>query len=283
MNANTAAAAPPSPATTLGGFLRDRRARLAAPANAGPRRRTPGLRREEVAARAGVSVTWYTWLEQGRGGPPSAAALERLAVALDLDAPAREVLFLLAQQRPPPVRSGPAPAMPSAVQGVLDALETSPAYVKTRTWDIIAWNAAAAVVLGDGLAGPHPERNSLRRLFGDPKLRGKSDWETYARFAVAVFRRDVARAGPGSEAAALAGELQATSADFRCFWSQNEVRNHGAGRKRLHHPALGPFEVTYAAFDIEDADGLTMIVFTPVTATDRAAIAALKAARDQAA
>src|SRR4051812_15510855 len=93
----------PGPGLSLGGFLRDRRARLA-PTPGQRRRRTPGLRREEVASRAGVSVTWYTWLEQGRGGPPSSSVLERLASALELDPRAREILFLLAQQRPPPLR-----------------------------------------------------------------------------------------------------------------------------------------------------------------------------------
>src|SRR6202000_2294692 len=100
----------PAPSLTLGSFLRDRRERLAPATARGNRRRTPGLRREEVAARAGGSVTWYTWLEQGRGGPPSDDVLERLARALELDASGREVLFLLPHQSPPPRGGAPAPA-----------------------------------------------------------------------------------------------------------------------------------------------------------------------------
>src|ERR1700744_974703 len=118
MPANTLA----ETAQALGPFLRDPRARLSPGASAMSRRRTPGLRREEVAARAGVSVTWYTWLEQGRGGPPSAQVLERLSGGLELDAAAREILFLLAQNRPPPIQSWPTSPVPPSVQAVLDAM-----------------------------------------------------------------------------------------------------------------------------------------------------------------
>src|SRR5689334_13986605 len=128
---------------TLGGFLRDRRARLSPGPGRRSRRRTPGLRREEVATRAGVSVTWYTWLEQGRGGPPSDEVLERLARALELDASGREVLFLLAHHRPPPIEPAGPTSVPEALQRLIDALPTSPAFVRTMTWDVVAWNAAA--------------------------------------------------------------------------------------------------------------------------------------------
>src|ERR1700722_15693951 len=127
---------------SLGNFLRDRRSRLQPELDGDSRRRTPGLRREEVAARACVSITWYTWLEQGRGGPPSDEVLERLARALELDATGREILFLLGQQRPPPLSPSPPPAATPALQRVLDAFP-NPAIVKTPTWDIVAWNEAA--------------------------------------------------------------------------------------------------------------------------------------------
>ncbi|EYF04844.1 helix-turn-helix transcriptional regulator [Chondromyces apiculatus] len=276
----------PGPTLTLGDFLRDRRARLqpepAAP-GAPRRRRTPGLRREEVATRAGVSVTWYTWLEQGRGGPPSDDVLERLARALDLDAAGREVLFLLAQQRPPPLQPAPLPPVAPVLQRVLDALPTSPAFVKTPTWDIVAWNAAAATVLTDYAALPTRERNLLRRLFtdfADPAARAaRPDWETHARFAVATFRMDVARTGGSPAATALAAELQATSEDFRRFWADNEIYTHGIGLKRLRHPIAGPLTLEYSAFSVDGSNGLDMIVFTPATPADARAIEALLARR----
>lgn len=266
----------PGSALTLGGFLRDRRERLQPGPDAPGRRRTPGLRREEVAKRARVSVVWYTWLEQGRGGPPSDEVLERLAKALELDPAGREVLFLLSQQRPSQPEPTPAPLVWPALQRVLDALPASPAVVKTKTWDIVAWNAAAIAVLADFAALPAHERNLLRRLFGRTVIRASlPDWEDDARYAVGVFRLDIARAGDCPEAAALASELYATSADFRRLWTENEVRSHWVGIKRLQHPVAGPLTLEYSAFSVDSADGLSMVVFTPTSAADAKAIALL--------
>ena len=130
----------------LGVFLKNRRGRLdpAALGFGSARRRTPGLRREEVARLADVSATWYTWLEQGRGGPPSADVLERLAAALLLTPPEREHLFLLAQHRPPAPRCQVSQSVTPQLQRVLDSMEFSPAFVKTSAWDVVAWNRAAA-------------------------------------------------------------------------------------------------------------------------------------------
>ena len=269
----------PSVAPSLGDFLRDRRARVAPELGAPSRRRTPGLRREEVAARAGVSVTWYTWLEQGRGGPPSDEVLEQLAGALELDATAREVLFLLAQRRPPPLKPATAPpVVPAGVQRVLDAMRTSPAYVKTATWDIVAWNAAALAVLTDFSSLPLTKRNVLRRLFHPSAKRVTShDWEAHARFAVASFRVDAARAGDSPETAALAAELQETNADFRRLWAENEMRSCWRGTKRFEHSVAGPLTLEYSTFSVDGAEGLSMIVFSPVTSADERAIAALLA------
>lgn len=265
----------------LGAFLRARRARIAPGPEAAGRRRTPGLRREEVAARAGVSVTWYTWLEQGRGGAPSAEVLERLARALALDEAGREMLFLLAQQRPPTVRARPTAAPSPAVQAVLDGMVASPALVKTPTWDVVAWNAAAAAVLTDYAALPPGERNALRLLFGDGRVREHlPDWEAVAAAAVGVFRVDVARMGGSAEAEALAAELRATNADFRRLWAENEARGHGDGLKRMNHPVAGPLNLHYAAFAVDGADGLTMVVYTPASAEDAAKIQRLVAQRE---
>src|SRR6202030_3737785 len=136
-------------ANSLGIYLKDRRAKLDPTAFGFPlkRRRTPGLRREEVAQRANVSATWYTWLEQGRGGAPSADVLNRIARALMLTDVEREHLFLLALGRPPEVHFQTADGVTPRLQRVLDSLEISPAYVKTSTWDIVAWNRAATEVL----------------------------------------------------------------------------------------------------------------------------------------
>jgi transcriptional regulator with XRE-family HTH domain len=266
MTANTL---PGSAVTTLGGFLRDRRARLTPDPSATGRRRTPGLRREEVAARAGVSVTWYTWLEQGRGGPPSDEVLERLARALDLDAPAREVLFLLAQNRPPPLSPAPTSDVPPALQRVLDAMTISPAIVKTPAWDIVAWNAAATAVLGDYASVPARERNLLRRMFTDPAARAHvTDWEENARFALGVLRVDVARGGGHAAAEALIAELLETSSEFRRLWAENEVRSQGFGMKRFMGPDGQALALETSSFPVEGADGLTMIVFTPLTEAD---------------
>ena len=130
----------------LGAYLRDRRTRLdpAALGFAVGRRRTPGLRREEVAQRANISATWYTWLEQGRGGAPSADVLNRIAGALMLTEVEREHLFLLGLGRPPEVRYKAAEGVTPRLQRLLDALEVSPALIKTATWDVVAWNRAAA-------------------------------------------------------------------------------------------------------------------------------------------
>lgn len=133
---------PDAPTNTLGSFLRDRRARID-PASfgfAGGRRRTPGLRREEVAQRANISPTWYTWLEQGRGGAPSADVLNRLATGLMLTEPEREHLFIIGLGRPPEPRYQHTDGVTPRLQRVLDAMPTSPAIIKTATWDVVAWN-----------------------------------------------------------------------------------------------------------------------------------------------
>src|SRR5205085_7584649 len=128
----------------LGTYLKDRRIRLDAAAFgfAGSRRRTPGLRREEVAQRANISPTWYTWLEQGRGGAPSADVLDRIARALMLTEPEREHLYMLGLGRPPEARYQPVDGISPRLQRVLDAMGNSPAFIRTATWDVLAWNRA---------------------------------------------------------------------------------------------------------------------------------------------
>ncbi|MCG7403552.1 MULTISPECIES: helix-turn-helix transcriptional regulator [Caballeronia] len=255
-------------ARSLGDFLRSRRTRLD-PASFGfaGRRRTPGLRREEVAQRANISPTWYTWLEQGRGGAPSADVLERICGALLLTDAEREHLFMLGLGRPPEVRYRSADGVSPRLQRLLDSLQTSPAIVKTPTWDVVAWNRAAAVVLTDYGTLPPGGRNILRFLFRNPDVRARQhDWDSVARFVVGAFRADVARAGLVSEVGELVEELRHASPEFDALWRDNDVHSHeeGGGIKRLMHPALGSVELEYSAFSVDGRPDLGMIVYTPV-------------------
>lgn len=275
---------PASTAKSLGDFLKSRRTRLD-PASFGfaGRRRTPGLRREEVAQRANISPTWYTWLEQGRGGGPSAEVLERIAAALMLTDAEREHLFMLGLGRPPEVRYRPVEGVNPRLQRLLDSLEASPAIIKTATWDVVAWNRAAAVVLTDYDALPAGQRNILHFLFRNPAVRAhQHDWDSIARFVVGAFRADVARAGLASEAAGLVAELRGMSAEFDALWQENEVWSPGTGDgvKRLQHPALGQIELEYSAFAVDGRPDLSMIVYTPVDADVARRIRELAAARD---
>jgi transcriptional regulator with XRE-family HTH domain len=255
----------------LGTYLRDRRTKLDPVAFGLPstRRRTPGLRREEVAQRANVSATWYTWLEQGRGGAPSANVLERIAHALMLTEIEREHIFLLALGRPPEVRYRAVEGVTPRLQRILDALECSPALVKTFTWDIVAWNRAAAAVLGDGKEGVPKQHNILRRIFCDPDVRAKqTDWEAVARFAVGAFRADVARAGASAEVEALVDELSRLSPEFEVIWRDNDVHGFGEGIKYLKHPLVGTIGLEYSAFAVDGRSDLGMVIYQPVTPAD---------------
>jgi transcriptional regulator with XRE-family HTH domain len=228
------------------------------------------LRREEVAQRANVSATWYTWLEQGRGGAPSANVLDRIANALMLTEVEREHIFLLALGRPPEVRYHAAEGVTPRLQRILDALEYSPAMLKTFTWDIVAWNRAAAAVLGDGGNELAPEqRNILRRIFCDPNVRARqTDWEGVARFAVGTFRADVARAGASKEVEALVDELMRISPEFEMIWRDNDVRGHGEGLKYLKHPLGGMIGLEYSAFAVDGRPDLSMVIYHPATPAD---------------
>ena len=266
----------------LGAYLKDRRTRLDPAALGFPvgRRRTPGLRREEVAQRSNISPTWYTWLEQGRGGAPSADVLNRIAGGLMLTAIEREHLFMLGLGRPPEVRYQPVDGVTPRLQRLLDAFEVSPALVKTATWDVVAWNKAAAAVLTDYGALPAGQRNILRLMFGNPQIRAKQhDWDSVARFVVGTFRADAARAGAGAEVARLVDELCGLSAEFAALWRDNDVRVHGEGVKRLQHPILGLIELEYSAFAVDGRPDLGMIVYNPASPAEADRIRTLLSAR----
>lgn len=259
------------PNGTLGRFLKDCRARLDPSVFGFPagRRRTPGLRREEVAVRANISPTWYTWLEQGRGGSPSAEVLNRIAESLLLTGSEHEHLFMLAFGHPPEAVYKPPEGVTPKLQRLIDSLETSPAIIKTATWDVLAWNRAAAVVLTDYATLPNEQRNILRLIFCNPKIRaGQVDWEATARFVVGAFRADAIRAGAQSEVTRLAEELCSQSTEFASMWRDNDVRALGDGVKRLRHETLGLIELEYSGFAVDGRPDLGMIVYSPLTTSD---------------
>jgi transcriptional regulator with XRE-family HTH domain len=254
----------------LGNFLRDRRLRLdpAAFGFKGGRRRTPGLRREEVAQRANISPTWYTWLEQGRGGAPSADVLDRIAGGLMLTEAEREHLFILGLGRPPDPQYQRTEGVTPRLQRVLDALPASPAIVKTAMWDVVAWNKAAAVLFTDYAKLDPRQRNILRLMFSDSGVKAaQEDWRIVARHVVASFRADAAKAGAGAaaEIAGLVNEISAISPEFEALWQDSDVAEHADGLKRLRHPELGLIELEFSAFSIAGRPDLGMLVYNPAT------------------
>jgi transcriptional regulator with XRE-family HTH domain len=248
------------PNASLGEFLRSRRERLS-PAAAGlpdrRRRRTPGLRREEVAELAGIGVDWYVRLEQGRTVNPSAATVDALARALRLDEAERNHLKALAggNHRPAFVRE----TVPPVLRRLVTGLER-PAYVTGRRWDLLAGNTAAAEVF-DGLVD-----NVLTYLLLDPSARTLfgSGWPAEARRVTAQFRAayDLWAGDPAFEE--LLGRLRDGCAEFAAWWERHDVRNSEAGVKTLHHPVRGVLRFEYATFQANDDPALKLTVYNPV-------------------
>ena len=263
----------------LGTYLRTRRAKLdpVALGFSTERRRTPGLRREEVAQRANISPTWYTWLEQGRGGSPSADVLDRISRALMLTELEREHLFLLGLGHPPEAHYKKDDGITPRLQRILDALEPSPALIRTATWDVVGWNRAVAVMLTDYGAVPPEQRNILRFIFLDPSARdAQYDWKSVAEFVLGAFRIDVARAGAAAEMELLVDEMCRLSPEFKMMWrDNNEVRHHGERIKHIKHPVLGKVTFEYSAFAVDGRPDLSLVVYHPTTAELRDQIAAI--------
>lgn len=262
----------------LGTYLKDRRAKLDPGALGFPttRRRTPGLRREEVAQRANISATWYMWLEQGRGGAPSAEVIRRIARALLLTEAEREHLFLLALGRPPePSYKGDEGITPR-LQRTLDSLESSPAVIKTVTWDIVAWNRAATLVVLDSKKLESSQNNILRFIFFNNNAPSEmSDWEETARFAVATFRSGIARAGATESAKNLIEELSQKSPEFVKIWEENDVCAHTEGTKKLYHPIVGLINMEYSSFIVDGRADLSMLIFNAATEQDKTLLKSL--------
>jgi transcriptional regulator with XRE-family HTH domain len=256
----------------LGAYLKRHRMKLDPAALGFPatRRRTPGLRREEVAQRANISPTWYTWLEQGRGGAPSVDVLDRIARALMLTDAEREHLFLVGLGHPPEVRYQKNAGVTPRLQRVLDALGFSPAIIRSATWDVVAWNRAATVLLTNYEMLAPEQRNILRWIFLDPRARSAQyDWEDVARSVLGTFRLEAARAGAAAEVEPLVDELSRSSAEFRAMWQDNDVRGaHGESVKHIRHPVLGPVAVEYSVFAVDGRTDLSLVIYNPATPAD---------------
>jgi hypothetical protein len=196
----------------------------------------------------------------------------------------REHLFLVGLGRPPEVRYRPNDVTPR-LQRVLDALEPAPALIRTAIWDVVAWNRAATVVLFDYGTLPPAERNLLRLIFLQPRMRSlQYDWEGVARFVIGAFRADVTRAGAEAEAAPLIEELAEASPEFRAIWRENGVQGpHGDLVKRMRHPVLGPFSFEYSAFSVDGRTDLSLVIYNPATAEDAARVRELVERRREAA
>ncbi|WP_149194306.1 helix-turn-helix transcriptional regulator [Luteimonas suaedae] len=249
----------------LSAFLQRHRRKLA-PVDVGlpvtGRRRTPGLRREEVAALAGVGLTWYTWFEQGRDIGVSERFLLNVARALRLDDAECCHLFLLAHRRPPPPEAHHWPTVTPLVQQLMDDLVARPAYVINLRWDVVAWNAAADRLFG--FAGRDPaERNFMRLLFADPALRRRLPaWHEDAPRLLSHFRCDLAVAPQDPAMWTLIDALKRLSADFRRWWDEApQIEGYRRGIGTIVDPDALHLHFRHELLVVDEHRHLRMIVY----------------------
>ncbi|WP_410787853.1 helix-turn-helix transcriptional regulator [Kribbella sp. C-35] len=250
-------------------FLASRRARIT-PEQAGlpaygGNRRVKGLRREEVAMLAGMSIDYYVRLERGNLAGASDTVLEGLARALQLDDAERAHLFDLARAaEPTPARSRKtAPAtVPASVQLVLDAIDDAPAWVRNARHDMLAANRMARALHAPLLADPRRPANSARFVYLDPASHDFfQDWERAADDIAAMLRSEAGRNPHDKLLIELIGELSTRSEDFRTRWAAHNVRFHRTGLKKFHHPVVGDLELTFEAMEFPAHPGLTLLVY----------------------
>lgn len=249
-------------------LLRSRRARLQ-PADlglpAGPRRRTQGLRREEVAQLAGISTTYYTFLEQGRDLRPSRQVIDSLARALRLDDAERMHLHeLVGSERPAPSTDDPDEVVPEAVAALVDHLDPHPAYVTGRRWDVLAANRAARALWTDWPAIPAERRNILWWTLVEPAARTVLvEWEQEARAQLARFRAAAARRPDDPRVGSLVDRLLTASPEARQWWPRHDVAPLSSGVKRLRHPELGEIALRNVVLQWADDPELKLVTFAP--------------------
>lgn len=259
-------------------FLTSRRARLTPdkaglPAYGGTRR-VPGLRREEVAMLAGVSVDYYNRLERGRISGASDAVLESLADALQLDEAERVHLFDLARRSAGTSarrRSARPATIRPVVQQVLDAITDAPAWVRNARFDHLAHNQMARALYSPALADPRRPANSARFIYLDPAAQDFFvDWERAADDIAAMLRSEAGRHPHDQKLQDLIGELSTRSEDFRRRWAAHDVRFHRTGVKQLHHPVVGEMELSFEAMTLSSDPDLTLLVYAAAPDTPSA-------------
>ena len=249
----------------LSEFLKSRRGRIsptAAGLQQGQRRRTPGLRREEVADLAGVGLTWYTWLEQGRDIRVSSQVLISISRALRLEPAERTHLFRLAGQAPPAPELAD-DALSPRLRQVLDAWAPYPAHVAGRRRDILAWNRTNNAIYGWSQM-PEDRRNTLWWAFMVPETRRLLvDWERESALAVAAFRADAGRDLVDPDYQELIAELLHGSPEFAAIWARQDVRGRPEGRKVLLHPELGRLDLEFTILQVAEQPSLRLYLYTP--------------------
>lgn len=252
--------------TELGEFLRARRALVGPGGDGGPRRRVPGLRREEVAVLAGVSTDYYTRLEQGRHKRPSESVLAALARVLQLDETATGHLFDLARSVSGSAQHRTANKIQRgrpSMHRLLDSFTEHPAFIRGRRTEVLGMNRLAASLLTDFLAKPVRHRSLIRWVFMDPEAKQRyADWEQVASSMVGTLRLDAGRHPHDPLLAQLVGELSMNSTQFRTWWAGHRVVERRDGAKRFNHPELGFLEVNYEALDVAEEQDQTMFIYT---------------------
>ncbi len=252
----------------LAAFLRNRRARIM-PEQVGlprgTRRRTPGLRRAEVALLAGVTPEWYSRLEQGQDIHVSVQLLESLASVLQLDADERTHLFLLALRQPPPVKTLAPVTITPVCQQFLQQLGTTPACVIDARLNVVQWNAAFQVTMGGYSATmSERERNMIWRLFTPPLVRqGSEEWEKLARMFLAQFRAGYGRFINDPWWGIQIAELARISSAFRELWSRHDVLNRPEGWKSVHHPLVGELILDFFLLQPVASEHLRLLIYSP--------------------
>jgi transcriptional regulator with XRE-family HTH domain len=262
----------------LSEFLKSCRARLQPVAVGLPqaaRRRTPGLRREDVAALAGLSATWYTWLEQGRDVRASDRVLESLSRTLRMSTEERDYLFLLAQNRTPPlVRQTPEEVSP-AVHRTLEALSV-PALVINLRWDIVYWNRMYAAVIRNYDSTPPADRNLVKLLMVHPEYQtDEVQYEEMAGRIVAKLKMDYSQAGGEADFDGLIQELRELSPLFKRLWDRPEITARSEGVHLVRHPRLGVITLEHTSYQVEGAHTLRALIYAPENAASARKIAAI--------